>query len=121
MGMPVLAELLGGIEYSESREKNLIIVNRNLHLFRIWPFTREAAGIYGRLFAQLRRAGRTMQAMDLMIAAIALSLGACTVVSADSDFDAVPGLSVESWETSQPDALNKPIQKTMRDDHAHSE
>jgi len=40
-----------------------------------------------------------MQAMDLLIAAIALSLGNCTVVSADGDFDAVPGLRRENWET----------------------
>ena len=38
-----------------------------------------------------------MQAIDLQIAAIALSLGDCTVVSTDTDLSAVPGLSVESW------------------------
>lgn len=32
-----------------------------------------------------------------MIAAIALTLGSCTVVSADSDLAAVPGLPVENW------------------------
>jgi predicted nucleic acid-binding protein len=37
IGMPVLAELLAGIEYSASRERNLDIVNRNLRLFRLWP------------------------------------------------------------------------------------
>jgi hypothetical protein len=31
------------------------------------------------------------------IAAIALSLGRCTVVTIDTDFAAVPGLSVENW------------------------
>ena len=31
------------------------------------------------------------------IAAIALSLGSCIVVSADSDLSAVPGLAVENW------------------------
>ena len=39
-----------------------------------------------------------MQAVDIMIAAIALSLGDCTVVSTDSDLLAVPGLTVENWE-----------------------
>ena len=38
-----------------------------------------------------------MQTVDRMIAAIALSLGKCTVVSADSDLAAVPGLTVENW------------------------
>jgi tRNA(fMet)-specific endonuclease VapC len=38
-----------------------------------------------------------MQTVDTMIAAIAFSLGDCTVVSADSDLAAVPGLTVENW------------------------
>ncbi len=41
-----------------------------------------------------------MQQVDLQIAAIALCLGNCTVVSKDSDLAAVPGLSVENWATS---------------------
>ena len=40
---------------------------------------------YGRLYAALRRAGRPMQVVDMMIAAIARTLGNCTVVSADGD------------------------------------
>jgi hypothetical protein len=34
---------------------------------------------------------------DQKIAAIARSMGNCTVVSADSDLGAVPGLAVENW------------------------
>ena len=97
IGIPVLAELLGGIEYSHTRAANLDVVNRNVRLFRLWPFTVEAAREYGRLFAQLRRIGRPIQTMDMMIAAIALSLGNCTVVSTDTDMAAVPGLTVENW------------------------
>jgi len=46
--LPVLAELLAGIEYSATRDANLEIVNRNLKLFRQWPFTTAAARKYGR-------------------------------------------------------------------------
>jgi|SRR5579862_6426173 len=97
IGMPVLAELLAGVEYSASRDRNLEIVNRNLRLFRVWPFHTEAAREYGRIFAALRTAGRPMQVVDMMIAAIALSLGSCTVVTSDSDLAAVPRLAVENW------------------------
>jgi tRNA(fMet)-specific endonuclease VapC len=38
-----------------------------------------------------------MQQIDIQIAAVALSLGNCTVVSGDSDLSAVPGLTVEKW------------------------
>jgi predicted nucleic acid-binding protein len=34
-----------------------------------------------------------------MIAAIALAFGDCTVVSADSDIGAVPGLVVANWRS----------------------
>ena len=43
-----------------------------------------------------------MQQIDIQIAAIALALGNCTVVTADSDFAAVPGLAVEDWAAPAP-------------------
>jgi hypothetical protein len=38
-----------------------------------------------------------MQQIDIQIAAIAFTLGNCTVVSGDSDLMAVPGLKVKDW------------------------
>lgn len=38
-----------------------------------------------------------MQTVDIMIAAIAQSLGQCIVVSSDSDLTDIPGLAVENW------------------------
>jgi tRNA(fMet)-specific endonuclease VapC len=49
------------------------------------------------LAAELKRLGRPMQQIDIQIAAIALTLGNCTVVTTDTDLAAVPGLSVENW------------------------
>jgi tRNA(fMet)-specific endonuclease VapC len=97
IGIPVLGELYGGAEFSTSRDFNLDILRRTVKVLRLWPFTPEAAEVYGRLYAELRRKGRIIQQVDLQIAAIAISLGRCTVVSDDSDFDAVPGLKVENW------------------------
>jgi tRNA(fMet)-specific endonuclease VapC len=95
--IPVLGELFFGVEYSQSRDRNLERLKRALTGLACWPYTREAAEEYGRLAAELRRAGRTIQRVDLQLAAIARALGHCTVVSEDSDLIAVPGLSVESW------------------------
>jgi tRNA(fMet)-specific endonuclease VapC len=97
IGMPVLAELYYGVEFSASRDKNLQRLRRALSGLTIWPFDEKAAAEFGRLRAELRRRGRPMQVIDIMIAATALSLGNCTVVSADSDLVAVPGLTVENW------------------------
>jgi tRNA(fMet)-specific endonuclease VapC len=62
-----------------------------------WPFDKAAAYEYGQIFAGLKRLGRPIQQVDMMIAAIARILGNCTVVSGDNDLLAVPGLSVENW------------------------
>lgn len=95
--MPVLGELWAGMQGSASRERNIQRIKHALARLRIWPFDRKAAEGYGRIFAELKRLGRPMQQIDIQIAAIALSLGNCTVVSGDSDLAGVPGLSVENW------------------------
>ena len=97
IGVPVLAELWYGVEFSTTRDRNADLLRRNLSDFVIWPFDVPAAEEYGRLSAELRRLGRTMQVPDVMIAAIAVSLGKTIVVSKDSDLSAVPGLTVENW------------------------
>jgi tRNA(fMet)-specific endonuclease VapC len=95
---PVIAELFYGLEMSTSRAVNQALLLRCLRYLSCWPLDRSASEIYGRLYADLRRRGRPMQVIDIMLAAIALSLGNCTVVSTDSDLLAIPGLSVENWE-----------------------
>ena len=97
IGTPILGELLGGVLTSASRERNLRILEHNLAHFTFWPFDEAAARIYGELWAELRARGRQMQVPDIQIAAIALSLGDCVVVSRDGDLRAVSGLAVEDW------------------------
>jgi tRNA(fMet)-specific endonuclease VapC len=97
IGIPVLAELAFGVELSTSRDRNMQRLRTALHAWKVWPFDDNAAFEYARLAAELRRIGRPMQQIDIMIAAIARSLGNCTVVSSDSDLAAVPGLAVENW------------------------
>jgi tRNA(fMet)-specific endonuclease VapC len=68
-----------------------------LGAWRVWPFDQVAAEEFGRLRAELRRIGRTMGIVDVQLAAVALTLGSCTVVTADSDLSAALGLAVENW------------------------
>ncbi len=56
----------------------------------------EAAECYGVLRAGLGRAGRSMDKMDLLIAAHAVSLGV-TLVTNDAAFAQIPGLATEDW------------------------
>jgi tRNA(fMet)-specific endonuclease VapC len=73
--LPVAAELFFGAEFSASRDINRPRVVRALSRIKCWPFDRDAVEEYGRIAAQLRRIGRPMQQIDIMIAAIAQSLG----------------------------------------------
>jgi tRNA(fMet)-specific endonuclease VapC len=97
---PVLGELWAGVEGSVSRERNLQRLRLALSRLIVWPYTNEADAQFGRVFADLRRIGRPMQQIDIMIAAIAFALGNCIVVTDDTDLAAVPGLVVESWTSS---------------------
>jgi tRNA(fMet)-specific endonuclease VapC len=97
IGTPVLGELWAGLGGSESRERNLHRLNFGLSRLIVWPYEEAAAEEFGRIFNELKRIGRPMQQVDIQIAAIAFSLGNCTVISGDSDLKAVPGLSVEDW------------------------
>jgi tRNA(fMet)-specific endonuclease VapC len=97
---PVLAELAYRAEGSANRDRNLQRLRLALASWKLWPVTEEAAFEYGRIAAELRRIGRPIGQNDMMIAAIALTLGNCTVVTMDNDLSSVPGLSVENWAAS---------------------
>jgi tRNA(fMet)-specific endonuclease VapC len=99
---PVLGELWSGVEGSASRERNLQLLRLALSRLIVWPYTNDAAAQFGRVFADLRRMGRPMQQIDIMVAATAFSLGNCSVVTNDTDLEAVPGLNVENWAAASP-------------------
>jgi tRNA(fMet)-specific endonuclease VapC len=95
--VPVLGEIVGGLEASDSREASWKIARRRLGKLVCWPYDSAAAYEYGRLVAELKRLGRPMQHIDVQIAAIAITLGNCTVVTTDSDLAAIQKLNVENW------------------------
>lgn len=95
--LPVLGELFAGVEYSATRDRNRQRLVHQVHDFAEWPFDRAAAEEYGRLYTHLRRVGRPMSQIDMQIAAIAITLPQCTLVTRDSDFSAIPELSIEFW------------------------
>jgi len=92
-----LGELWDGVFYSATRQFNEALLKQHVGHFAIWPFDHVAAIEYGRLAAELRRSGRTMQQIDIQIAAIARCLADCAVVSKDTDLGDIPGLHVENW------------------------
>jgi tRNA(fMet)-specific endonuclease VapC len=93
---PVVAELFFGVENSSTREENLARLNRGLRRIKCWPLTRRASAEYGRLAVALKRKGRVIGQIDILIASIAISFGDCIVVSNDKDMLVIPGLVVEN-------------------------
>jgi tRNA(fMet)-specific endonuclease VapC len=61
----------------------------------------EAASRYGELRAGMERSGQNLSALDMLIAAHALSIEAVLVTS-DRAFVRTPGLAVEDWATAPP-------------------
>ena len=95
--IPVLAEIVAGIECGQSRERNMKALLLGLPVLRLWPFDEAAAFQYGAIFADLRKKGRPMQSIDIMVASVALRLGNCRVATTDSDLLAIEGLDVQIW------------------------
>src|SRR5947209_2881688 len=82
--VPVLGEIVGGLEASGSRDTSWATARPRLAKLVCWPYDKDAAYEYGRIFAQLKSRGRIIQQIDIAIAAIAFTLGDCTVVSGDT-------------------------------------
>jgi predicted nucleic acid-binding protein len=60
-------------------------------------FDRDAAEAYGRIRDARERKGLRIGAMDMLIAAHALSFGANLVTNNETEFRRVAGLRVENW------------------------
>ena len=92
-----LAELQHGVARSRDRERNQAAVLMFSAPLMVLEFDRAAAEVYGDVRAQLETAGQSIGAMDMLIAAHALSLDVTLVTNNLREFDRVAGLRVEDW------------------------
>lgn len=93
---PVLGELYGGAFGGTRKQENLDKLNHLLLEVRVEPYTQVHAERYGMIAAYLRRIGRPIGAVDVQLAAMALSMD-LTVLSGNKHFSYVPDLRVENW------------------------
>jgi len=95
----VLAELRHGVErHPASRAQAAWALDCLLQLFPVLAFDESAAGAYGVLRAAVP--DRRRDALDRLIAAHAVSVGATLVTNNEADFNGYPGLTVENWVNS---------------------
>ena len=92
-----LAELEFGVAKSRHAEKNRAALDEFLLPLEIAGFDRATARSYGRVRADLEKKGRPIGALDMMIAAHALSLGVTLVTINVREFARIKGLTVDNW------------------------
>jgi tRNA(fMet)-specific endonuclease VapC len=90
------AELLYGVARRPDATKLRVAVDEFLAAIDVLPWTGATARRYAALRADLERRGRSLAALDLMIAAHAVERDAVLVTN-DRAFGAVPGLRIEDW------------------------
>jgi predicted nucleic acid-binding protein len=93
-----LAELYVGIELSDDPERDYFGVRDILNdIDAILEFDDQVARVFGQISAHLRRIGRPVADMDLLIAAIASENGHCLITQNSSHFADIPHLRVETY------------------------
>jgi tRNA(fMet)-specific endonuclease VapC len=91
-----LAELYAGAFRSAHPEKNLQQIRRFLDAVDVLPHDESTPEFYGRVSAQLARAGTLIPQNDIWIAAVALQFD-LPLATADRHFQNVAGLTVLLW------------------------
>jgi tRNA(fMet)-specific endonuclease VapC len=92
----VLCELLAGILQRKDAQATQRRLQGLLQVVRIWPVDLEIAVRYGEVYQELKRAGRALSQVDMMLAAMSRHLN-LTLLTTDGDFDALPDIRTENW------------------------
>ena len=92
-----LAELRYGVSKSQHIEKNRDALDEFILPLEIEDFNEKAAAEYGRVRADLERAGKPIGSMDMLIGAHALALGATLVTNNTKEFKQIKNLKVADW------------------------
>lgn len=86
-----------GVAKSAHREKNAKALDEFVIPLEVVSFDEEAAHVYGDIRAALEKAGTPIGAMDMLIAAHAVSLGTPLVTNNTREFVRIPTLNIIDW------------------------
>src|SRR5262245_1545328 len=103
--VPVLCELEIGIAQTSDPDANHRRLRFLLGSVRIWPFDAAVAPAYAAIYADLRRRGRVLSQIDLLIATLCRQMN-LTLLTSDRDFEALPDLRTENWLIDPPVATS---------------
>jgi tRNA(fMet)-specific endonuclease VapC len=93
---PVLCELEVGIQQTPKPDENRRRLAQLLRQVRLWPLDANTTRFYGAIYLELRRQGRVLTQVDMMLAALARQHN-LTLLTTDRDFEVLTDLRVENW------------------------
>jgi predicted nucleic acid-binding protein len=93
---PVLCELLTGIVQRKDAAKTRLRLDGLLQVVRVWPIDLAIAAHYAEVYHELRKAGRALSQVDILLAAMARHWNA-KLLTTDKDFQALSDLPTENW------------------------
>src|ERR1700683_5040771 len=94
--LPVLCEIEAGLRQVRRKVKYRRDLNHLLLQLRLWPIDLQTTRIYGDMYMELRRAGRVLSQVDIMVASLARQMK-LTILTTDRDFGALPDIRAEDW------------------------
>jgi len=92
-----LSELVYGAVKSSKPERNHLALAQFAAPLKILAYDHSASQFYGNIRYYLEKRGTPVGALDMLIAAHALSEGCVLVTNNEREFQRVPGLKIENW------------------------
>jgi tRNA(fMet)-specific endonuclease VapC len=92
-----LSELSYGVAKSAHHEKNAKALDEFIIPLVVVSFDEAAAHVYGEIRAALEKSGTPIGAMDMLIAAHAISIGIPLVTNNTREFARIPSLNIIDW------------------------
>lgn len=92
-----VGELEYGCAKSKWGDRSRNVINLFVSAYTVLPFEREDAALFGRLRAELAKAGTPIGPYDIQIAAHGLSRGLTVVTHNTDEFRRIPNLKLEDW------------------------
>jgi tRNA(fMet)-specific endonuclease VapC len=92
-----VAELEYGIENSSKIEENRISLLKFLSLFNILSFDDKDAISYGKLKSKLKKEGKIIGPIDMLLAAQAISKNLIFVTNNIKEFERIEHIRLENW------------------------
>jgi tRNA(fMet)-specific endonuclease VapC len=93
----VAAELWYGVMLSQKKRQNEAALKDFFEYVEVLDWPKGAGPTYGQIRTHLKVKGTPIGAMDLLVAAHALFVGAVLVTDNTSEFERVGGLKLENW------------------------